>query len=99
MRVTKPMVDEAQRLWSTGQWSQRQISRYLGICRATVRLIILGKYTIRLREQDEQQAAMFDPEAGPPEHCPTCGGMVYMPCHLCYVRGLKSRAIPLRRAS
>jgi hypothetical protein len=93
------MVDEAQRLWSTGQWSQRQISRYLGICRATVRLIVLGQYTVRLREKNDHELAMFDPDAGPPERCPTCGGTVYLPCHLCYIRGLKSQPQPLRRAS
>lgn len=97
MRVTQTIVDEVLRLWSTGQWSQRHISRVLGICRATVRAIVTGQYVVKIRERDPHDLAMFDPEAGPPQRCPTCGGTVYMPCHLCYVRGLKQQ--PLRRVA
>ena len=78
------MVKEICRLLAEGNFSQRQIARLTGVSRGTIGAIASGKrpdYELRSRTEDE-----FERLAGPPRRCPTCGGMVYMPCRLCALR-------------
>jgi transcriptional regulator with XRE-family HTH domain len=82
------MVNEVQRLLTDGELSQRQIARLTGVSRGTVGSIASGKRpdyeTLRRSEETD-----WEEPAGPPERCPGCGGMVYMPCRLCHA--MKSR--------
>jgi hypothetical protein len=87
-------VEEIRRLLARGNISQRQISRELGISRGTISAIASGKrpnYPLKLPEED------IDCQL-PPVRCQGCGGLVYAPCRLCRVRGLKRREQALARA-
>ena len=78
------MVLEIRRLLAEGIFSQRKIARLTGVSRGSVGAIASGKrpdYELRSRVEDK-----FERPAGPPRRCPTCGGMVYMPCRLCALR-------------
>lgn len=88
-------VLEVQKLLAAGLLSQRKIARTLGVSRATVSAIASGKrpdYEARMRAR----AAEFEP-LGPIERCVTCGGRVYMPCHLCRVRKFKAEQDRLKQ--
>ena len=60
-------------LLEAGELSQREIARRLRVNRKTV---------------DKAARRLSGPDAspGPKRRCPTCGGMVEMPCRLCEVR-------------
>ena len=82
--LASSMVKEIRRLLAEGNFSQRKIARLTGVSRGTIGAIASGKrpdYELRPRTDDE-----FERPAGPPRRCPTCGGMVYMPCRLCTLR-------------
>ncbi len=95
--IAPKIVAEIQRLLTEGMLSQRKIAGVTGVSRGTVGAIASGKRpdyeTLRPPEDDA-----WEEPAGPPERCPGCGGMVYMPCRLCRARkklGVEDR----RRAS
>ena len=78
------MVREIRRLLAEGNFSQRKIARLTGVSRGTIGAIASGKrpdYEPRSRIEDKSAQS-----ADPPRRCPTCGGMVYMPCRLCALR-------------
>jgi transcriptional regulator with XRE-family HTH domain len=61
--------------------SQRKIARETGISRGTISAIVNGRrpdYPDRIEELPRA--------SGPPARCPECGGLVYLPCRLCFVR-------------
>jgi len=80
--IAPKIVAEVRRLLAAGTHSQRKIARLTGISRGTVGAIASG------RRPDYHESSDDGPEepAGPPERCPGCGGMVYMPCLLCRAR-------------
>jgi hypothetical protein len=82
------MVVLVRRLLAEGKLSRRAIARVTGVGRSTIAEIAAG----RRRDRAPAQAEEWDlfPEASAvSERCPGCGGRVYMPCRLCYVRELK----------
>jgi hypothetical protein len=79
-------VKAAERLLSEGKLSHRKIARAVGISRASVGAIALGRRPDYEARQLER-AAQVEP-LGPLARCPQCGGMVYTPCRLCRVRAL-----------
>ena len=83
-------VMEVRRLLNDGCLSQRSIALSLGISRGTVHAIAAGK---RPERRTGQGSAGFFSPAGIPKRCPTCGGMVQMPCLLCHVRRLRNRPL------
>jgi transcriptional regulator with XRE-family HTH domain len=83
--ITTTRVAEVRRLLAEEKLSQRKIAKLLGMSRGTVNTIAAGKWRDRER-CDEVMDVM-----GPPERCPSCGGMVYMPCRLCEVRKVATR--------
>lgn len=78
------MVAEIRRLLAEGRLSQRKIARVTGISRATVGAIANGR---RPDYPPRATPELFERPEGPPQRCATCGGMVYLPCRLCRVRG------------
>lgn len=87
--IEPSVVEEVRRLLAEGKLSQRKIAKHLGISRATVGAIASGKrpdYQPRPREEDDPFQI-----TGPPRRCPGCGGVVYLPCRLCYVREMKRK--------
>lgn len=87
--LTPAQVEEVKRLLAAGQFSQRKIARLTGVSRATIGLIAAGK---RPEYQPRPPAwdSLFDVPQAPPERCPGCGGLVYLPCRLCHIRALKA---------
>ena len=86
--LDEALVDEIKRLLATGQHSERKIARMTGVSRGTVSAIALGRrpdYRAIRSKAAEQDAPPF---SGPPQRCPTCGGLVLMPCAVCRTRKL-----------
>ncbi len=87
-KIAPERIDEVRHLLAEGVLSERQIARCTGAARATVAEIATGKF-FRRASRMPTIAAEADGEAEPiepPDRCPTCGGMVYMPCRLCEAR-------------
>jgi hypothetical protein len=81
------VVDEIRSLLAAGALSQRKIAKRVGVGRGTVNAIALGR---RPGVQLGPDGGFLAP-SGPPARCPGCGGMVQMPCLLCYVRAMKRK--------
>jgi hypothetical protein len=80
-------VEEIRQLLASGTLSERTIARRMGVSRGTVRSIAAGRRRDPVRSiqpWDEEP----DQPLEPPRRCPTCGGLVYMPCRLCRMRKL-----------
>ena len=58
----------------------------VGISRTSVSAIAEGK---RPDRQSPFETHDLPEPVGPPRRCPTCGGMVLMPCLLCHIRAMK----------
>ena len=89
--LVNSMVKEVRRLLGEGKLSQRKIARVTGISRCTVSAIASGKrpdYPPRRPTADEPWK-----RSGPRERCPTCGGLVYMPCRVCRLRSRKALGV------
>ncbi|RIK82707.1 MAG: hypothetical protein DCC68_05585 [Planctomycetota bacterium] len=71
-------------LLTEGKLSQREVSELTGTSRATVNAIARGRRSVSLQSGNDT-AACFAPKQRP-RRCPGCGGMVYLPCHLCRIR-------------
>jgi transcriptional regulator with XRE-family HTH domain len=82
------VVEEIERLLDAGGLSQRGIARRMGVSRGSVNAIALGKRPDPQTRRRVQEDALAAP-AGPSVRCPTCGGMVQMPCLACRLRALK----------
>lgn len=88
-------VIEIRRLLALGQLSQRNIATLTGTSRGTVGAIAAGtrpEYESRRARPDE-----YAEPVGPPVRCPGCGGKVYLPCRLCYLRQRQEQAWQARR--
>jgi transcriptional regulator with XRE-family HTH domain len=93
--IASVLVAEVQRLLAEGKLSQRAIARHAQISRGTVGAIASGRrpdYEILTTDSEEESI-------GPPQRCPGCGGLVYMPCRLCRVRGKRAQESPPRPES
>ena len=89
-------VDEIRRLLDEGELSQRKIAKKLGVSRGTVGAIASGRRGHYGREPEFGEPELYNPDL-PPERCPTCGGMVYMPCALCRTRRYVKRRRNLKQ--
>src|SRR5262245_33982284 len=84
------VVEEIQRLLDEGKLSQRKIAARLGVSRGTVGAIANGQRGLYGREPGPDAAHPLAP-LGPPERCPRCGFLVYMPCMVCNTRDYRQR--------
>jgi len=87
--ITPEAVSEVHRLLIRGQLSQRDIALRVGVSRGTVQAIASGRrrdYPARAHGEMNDGTA----PSGPLRRCPTCGGMVQMPCLLCRVRRMRA---------
>ena len=80
------LVAEIHQLLREGRLSQRSIARQAGVSRGTVNAIALGKRPDPLPQCRPE--GDFVPPSGSVRRCGSCGGLVQMPCLLCYVRSL-----------
>jgi hypothetical protein len=74
--------------------SQRRVATQVGVSRGTVHAIARGKRVERVHAFREDELGWRD---APPERCPRCGALVYMPCLACRVRELVAARRPSRR--
>ena len=85
--IPPSVVQEVRRLLAEGKLSYRKIAKVAGVSRGSVSLIASGK---RPDYKPRQEPAVEVP-LGPPERCPNCGALVYMPCRLCRLRAFLAR--------
>lgn len=64
----------------------KQIARVTGVNVVTVRTIS-RETEAREYEPEEVDVPGIPPEGTKPERCPTCGGLVFMPCVFCLAKG------------
>lgn len=88
--ISLALEERIRQLLEEGKLSQRKIARTTGISRSTVSAIANGRRATSLAQAVEDGAEHFS-LAQEPRRCPECGGMVYMPCHLCRVRAYAAR--------
>ena len=92
--IAPKIVKEIRRLLNERRLSQRKIAESIGVSRGTVGAVASGKRPDRLLPR---RAADYDESlkpSGPPERCPSCGGMVYMPCRVCRTRAVIAEKRP-----
>ena len=83
--ITEERIGKIQCLLAEGKLSQRKIAKLTGVSRGTVHAVANGKRNVHPREPDEWEAGL-EPPSGPPQRCPVCGGLVFLPCRLCRTR-------------
>lgn len=93
--IARELVEQIKRLLTEGHLSQRAIARLTGVSRGSVNAIAHGKRNDPRSRRHEE--LLPHAPSGPPQRCPTCGGLVYMPCVLCYVRTSLARSPSPRR--
>jgi hypothetical protein len=81
--IEPTVVETIRRLLVQQRLPQREVARRLGVSRGTVHAIAQGK---RPDCPAREEPVDFHWSLGPPRRCPGCGGMVRMPCLLCYLR-------------
>jgi winged helix-turn-helix DNA-binding protein len=83
--LTLSLVKKIERLLQDGKLSQRKIAERVGVSRGTVAAVASGRPGIHGREPSIDD---HDPwvHLTPPERCPLCGFLVYMPCLVCRTR-------------
>ena len=92
--IPNSVVHEVQRLLRVEGLSQRKVAMRLGVSRGSVHAIAQGK------RNEPTGPRLLDPGLQydrPPERCPECGGLVYMPCLLCRIRTLRRSCTGVRR--
>ena len=83
-------IAEIERMLAEDQLSQRGIARRLGVSRASVNKIALGRrpdydaIAEAIPQEDALREALVPKK--PYRHCPECGVKVQMPCVACRVR-------------
>jgi hypothetical protein len=90
--IAPPVVEEIKRLLAEGRTSQRKIAKQLGVSRGTVNAIALGKRPERPPVPPDGEDELPPPD-GPVMRCPTCGGLVHMPCLACRVRAIREESL------
>ena len=80
------VVDEVKRLLEEGALSQRKIAARVGVSRGSVNAIARGK---RPDYGARRRGGELVVPSGRPARCPTCGGLVQMPCLACRIRALR----------
>ena len=91
--IAEEKIREAETLLAKGKVSHRKIAIITGLSRGTISLIANGKRKIYVKTIDPDMPG--EPEKSPPVRCPTCGGMVRMPCLLCFLKNLATHNSPL----
>ncbi len=86
--IADALVREIREMLARGELSQRQIARRVGVSRGTVHAMARGKRPDRPAPR-RSNGRTFTPPRGRFRRCPTCGGMVQMPCLACYLRSTR----------
>ena len=91
--IAEEKIREAETMLARRTMSQRKIAETTGLSRGTISMIANGTRTIQVKVIDPD----MPPEQvnGPKVRCPGCGGMVQMPCLLCYLKSLSGNNSPI----
>lgn len=83
-------VTVAERMIDEGRETVDTIARrtYLTIARVMEMSKERGRRLLRAGQKRVEKIQITSRDVGTPRRCPECGGLVYMPCYLCYVRSL-----------
>jgi transcriptional regulator with XRE-family HTH domain len=92
--IAQQIAEQIEQMLAAGAMSQREIAAVAGVSRGTVRGIATGKRR-RPKAAEPLDNYLLAPD-GPPERCPDCGGMVYLPCRLCETRKAIAHSPELR---
>jgi hypothetical protein len=86
--LSADVIREVRRLLDEDELSQRAIAARLNISRGVVNAV-----AHRRRDEHGPRSRWANPQpAGAyPDRCPTCGGLVFMPCRLCTTRAFAER--------
>ena len=84
--IAPEIIGKIRKLLKESGHSQRKIAKETGVSRGTVNAIALGRRRDREPRQSREGDG-FTPPSGVHSRCPTCGGLVQMPCLLCQLRG------------
>ncbi len=87
--ISVTLEKRVRSLLADGKLSQRSIARITGLSRSSVGAIARGNRKAFIAASMEDGVKFFSTSQSP-ERCPECGGMVYMPCHACRIRGYVS---------
>lgn len=82
--ITLEKIEAVKKAIASGK-SSRKIAMELGISRTSVYNVQRGLCRIQRPPKEPSPQAYFD-ENAPYTRCPTCGGLVKMPCLLCRIR-------------
>jgi hypothetical protein len=93
--IAPHLIEQVQQLLIEGKFSHRKIERITGVSRGTIGAIAAGKRCIRPRSAGFWEDEPVVPDV-PPQRCPDCGGMVYMPCRLCRTQKAMAASAMLR---
>jgi hypothetical protein len=93
--IAPHLVEQVQQLLGRGKLSHRKIARITGVSRGTIAAIASGKRCIRPRTIVYWEDEPVVPDV-PPQRCPDCGGMVFMPCRVCRTRKAMAASAALR---
>ena len=93
--ISQAKIERIRRLLAANV-SIRRIARRMGVSRSAVRHFARVSSTRAEGFSDDPRISLFA-EDGPATRCPTCGGLVYMPCMLCQVRSLDDGQRMVRR--
>jgi len=89
--ISEALEQQIRNLLNNSSLSQRQIAKRLGLAKSTIGKIAKRKIIRRkpqsLNTSRPGHKRFYDEPSGPPERCPGCGGLVFMPCQLCRARG------------
>lgn len=89
--IATTVVDEVRRMLREGQLSQRKIAQTVGVSRGTVNAIASGRRRLSSERRPRHDVNEgFAPPRGRYRRCPSCGGLVQMPCLRCFLLTARS---------
>lgn len=90
------LILQVRRLLDAGELSHRAIARKVGVSRGTVAEMAHGRRADFGRDPEDRKTPGIRATTVP-LRCPTCGGLVYVPCRLCEAREYRERILQFRR--
>lgn len=86
MTIPRSRARAARQIFLTGQFSQRRLSKKIGISRNTLADIVHCRRAHAYLAAETLTPATDPPYDGKPGRCPTCGARVLLPCIACRAR-------------
>ena len=84
--ISVALEKRVRSLLAEGKLSQRSIARITGLSRSSISAIARGSRRAFIAAGVDDGVKFFSTSQSP-QRCPDCGGLVYLPCHACRIRG------------